>query len=383
MKRIGFGLVAATGVAMLAVAMPAAAAPAREPDLKVSATPGALPGTSVTVKARCASGCTLKLKEVNVIRFDRRSQQTGATGAQPLQMRGTIKAGATKAFAVPLRGELGALVRTTVAAGEYARLAVVADYKGKTGSYEVSRTAALHKPAMPKLLFAEDDLPMAPLKPSGKTSRWRVTLSGVQSTQWQYNRDQRRPSGCTIVANGNGTQVLRFRSSGSAVATIARKGKAQPFFRVPGGSGRMDVPITIDVDRKGAENKGVSGPCTEDDGVYGGDGPGQPPACNGKGRIANAHASLFYEGRELNAMRNAIEAFTEKNTGIDCPLYLGQWQGLGDLLLNAASNPRGDLADVGNAKKVIFILRRSINEPLPGGRVKTTARWTVTFQRVG
>jgi hypothetical protein len=375
------------GAAALATAAPAGAAASREPDLKIAATPGAAPGTSVTLKARCAATCKLALKEVNVIRFDRRSQQTGTTGRTPLTLRATVKAGATKAFRVPLRGELGGIVNATVAAGEYARLAVVADYQGKAGSYEVSRTAALHKPGMPKLLYGEDDLTVTPMKPaSGKRSRWRVSLSGVQTSTWQYNRDEKRPTGCTILSNGNGTQVMRFRSTKSVVATYGHQGKgtSQPMFVTAVGlRNRLRVPITIDVDRKGVENKGASGPCGPDDGIFGGEQDGGPPkACNGKGKIA-ANAELHYEGRELNAMRDALEAFVEKNTGIDCPLRLGEWQGLGDLLLFMAANPRGDLDAAGNAKKVIVILRRTVNEPLPGGTAKTTARWTVTFTRVG
>lgn len=374
-------LPAAVAVALLA--LPAtAAAQTPDPTLSLAPTAGAAPGQSLTLKARCAKGCTLKLRELTVMRFDRTGTQ--AAGSSGIALKGSkrVPRGKTVAIKVALADSAGALARKVVADGEYARVAVLADYSGPGGAHQVQRSIALHKPGMPKAIFAEDDGTLRPPPPPKRaSSRYRVTVSAVQQTRWSYDRDEAKGPGCTIVSNGSGTQTLRFSPKESVVARLVRGRDGKPAFdrRPSPFPHQLYVGGKLSVDRQGTRNAGVRGQC---DGVFGGDdGSGPPPPCNGKATFDAAVVVQYQPDGRLAAYRIPMEDIMGLDRGVDCPVEMGA-RAQGDLEVAWVSEPRADPTRAGSPGKYIAILRGKRTEPLPGGSVTTTTTYTVTFKKM-
>jgi hypothetical protein len=369
-------------VAAALVALPTtAAAQAPDPILSLAPTAGAAPGQSLTLTARCAKGCTLKLRELTVMRFDRKGVQGAGTSTLALKGSKRVPRGNAVAIAVPLADSAGALARKLVADGEYARVAVIADYSGADGARQVQRSIALHKPRMAKLVYADDDGVLRPAAaPKGASKRYRVTVSAVQQTKWSYDRDAARGPGCTVVANGSGTQTLRFAPKRSLVARLVRGRDGRPAFdrRPAPFPHQLFVGGKLTVDRKGTRNAGVRGEC---DGVYGGtDGGGLPPACNGRATFDAAVLVQYQPDGRLAGYRLPIEEIMSLDRGVDCPVEMGPRAG-GDLEMAWVSEPKADPTRAGNPGKYVAILRGKRTDPLPGGSVTTTTTYTVTFRK--
>ena len=136
---------------------------------------------------------------------------------------------------------------------------------------------------------------------------------------------------------------------------------------------------TLSVDRKGVANTGVSGQC---DGVFGGeDGSGPPPPCNGKASFAaTIYVEYLPDGR-LSGHRMPTEDIAG-NRGLDCPLEVGP-RSMGPLEMMWAFDGKADPTKAGDPGKYIVILRDKRTDTIPGGSIKTSVTYTVTFRKLG
>lgn len=369
-------------VAAAALALPASAtAQAPDPTLSLAPTPGAAPGQSLTLKARCAKECKLAPRELSVMRFDRKGAQQAGTATIALK-KGAKRIGAGKTVQVklPLSEGAGVLARQLVSSGEYARVSVLADFSGDGGQRQVQRSIALHKPGMKKLIYADDDAALRPPpKPRSRVARYRVTVSGVQKTDWQYNRDAADGPGCTIVSNGSGSQTLRFKPTESLVGKLAHRPDGKPYFDTrPSTFSDLFVGGKLSVERSGTRNSGVSGQC---DGTNGGDdGSGPPPPCNGKATFVSSVMVGYLANGHLGAFRLPTEEIMSLDRGVDCPVEMGARAGGMEMIY--ATQRNADPTRAGNDPgKYIVILRGSRTEPIPGGSVTTKVTYTVTFRK--
>jgi hypothetical protein len=369
------------GAALLACLPAGAAAQTPDPTLQLSPTKGAPPGQSLTLKARCAKACKLTPRELSVMRFDRQGGQQAGTSTIPLKGGARrIGAGKTVQMKLPLADAPGALARQLVASGEYARVHVLADFDGEGGQRQVARSVALHKPGMKKLVYADDDAALRPpAKPRSKVTRYRVTVSGIQKTDWRYNRDEAKGPGCTIVSNGSGNQTLRFKPTESVLAKLTHRPDGKPYFDTrPSTFSQLFVGGKLSVDRQGTRSAGVSGQC---DGTYGGeDGGGPPPPCNGKATFDSSVMVDYIAGGQLSAFRLPTEEIMSLDRGVDCPVEMGARAGGMEMIYAVGRN--ADPTRAGNDPgKYIAILRGSRKEAIPGGSVTTRVTYTVTFKR--
>ncbi len=370
-------------VAAAALALPASAtAQAPDPTLSLAPTAGAAPGQLLTLKARCAKDCKLAPRELSVMRFDRRGAQQAGTATLALKGAKRIGAGKTVQIKLPLGDSVGALARRHVASGEYARVQVLADFSGDGGERQVARSIGLHEPGMKKLLYADDDAALRPpTKPRSRVTRYRVTVSGVQKTDWSYNRDAASGPGCTIVSNGSGSQTLRFKPTESLLGKLAHRPDGKPYFDTrPSTFSDLFVGGKLSVERSGTRNSGVSGQC---DGTNGGDdGSGPPPPCNGKATFDSSVMVGYLANGQLGAFRLPTEEIMSLDRGVDCPVEMGSRAGAMEMIY--ATQRNADPTRAGNDPgKYIVILRGSRTEAIPGGSVKTKVTYTVTFKRVG
>lgn len=378
MRRTILPLLCAGG--LLACLPATAAAQAPDPTLALAVTKGAVPGQSLTLKARCVKACKLVPRELSVMRFDRQGAQQAGTSV--LALKGARRIGAGKAIEIklPLVDSAGALARQLVASGEYARVQVLADFDGDGGARQVQRSIALHKPGLKKLAYADDDAALRPpAKPRRKVTRYRVTVSGVQKTDWQYNRDAANGPGCTLVSNGSGSQTLRFRPTESILGKLTHRPDGKPYFDTrPSTFSQLFVGGKLSVERSGVRNAGVSGQC---DGVFGGeDGSGPPPPCNGKATFDSSVMVDYLANGNLSAFRLPTEEIMSLDRGVDCPVEMGARAGGMEMIY--AQQRNADPTRAGNDPgKYIVILRGSRSEAIPGGTVKTKVTYTVTFRK--
>lgn len=379
MKRI---LLLLFCLAQLALLPAAASAQIPDPALKLTATPGALPGHSLTLKASCAKSCRLRLRELNVLRFDRAGVQQAGSITSPLKGSKRLPAGKAVTIRLPLSGETGTFARHLVKQGEYARVSVIADYSGPQGARQVQRSVAMHKSGMKKLAFADDDLSLnRPRPPKGKVARYRVTASAVQRTTWSYNRDAPRGDRCTMIANGRGTQVLRFKPTESVVAKLAHHASGKPYFATsPSSSGTLYVGGKLAVDRKGVRNAGLVGDCDGDYGGGGGEIPA-PLACNGKVEFPATVMVSYDQAGRLSGYRLATESIMGLDRGVDCPVEMGS-RNDSELGMMWAMHPKADPTRDGDPGKYIALVRGSLAESIPGGKVKTNVTYTITFRKL-
>jgi hypothetical protein len=367
------------GLALLAGLPANTAAQAPDPTLELTPTPGAAPGQSLTLKARCAKGCTLRLRELSVLRFDKLGVQGAPSSTSPLKGTKQLPKGKTVSIKVALTGSTGVLARSLVDGGEYARVSVLADYKGPDGEHQVQRSIALRKPSLKKLIYAQDDGPVQPLPaPKSKVTRYRVTVSGVQRTKWSYNRDKTEGA-CTTVSNGSGTQVLRFSPDEAKLGKLTHRPNGKPYFdKRPSNFPQLFVGGKLSVDRKGTVNAGVRGEC---DGVFGGEQDGgPPPACNGKATFDSSIIIEYDADGRLGGFRLPMEDFAG-NRGVDCPVETGP-RSVGPMEMIWAFEGKADPSKAGNPGKYIVLLRAKRNESIPGGSVQTSVLYTVTFKKV-
>ncbi len=377
MKKL---ILSGLSAACLILSLPLSATAATDPALSLSPTPGAAPGYSLTLKVKCQKACSLKLRELTVLRFDRAGSQAEGSDTAPLRMKRQLPRGGSTAMVLPLSGSAGTLARRLINAGEYARVGVTAQYRSGSKAHEVQPSIALHRPGRPKLTYADSDAavtaPPAPKK--AKVNRYRVTVSALQKTEWRYNRDAEKASDCTVVANGQGTQILRFKSTGTTIAKLARRADGRPYFDArPLPIPQLFVKGKLSVDRKGVVNAGLRGPC---EGEYGGNDDPRPASdCFGKVDFKASVLLEYQPDGRLSAYRLPSDELGGYDRGLTCPVEFGS-QRLSPLEIRWAFGKRADpVKHGGDPGKYIVILRNKDTDPLVGGTSVTTTRYTVTF----
>jgi hypothetical protein len=385
--RGALGLLA---LAATLVALPAAAASAADPpvDLKLSMSRPDVRFGALELRARCTPGCTLRLRELNAVRYRTRGgvEQLPYSAIAPLSGTRRVPAGRTVVIRVPVpfavrEQAIAALPRGQAVVGH---LVASVEQNGTTTDASRQFTATMAGTPQPFPATPFLDAIRVPRARKGRTSpakRWRVTIAGRQITDWEYDRSEPAGTPCRMIAAGRGTQTLRFRSTKAVVVEEVAYGNGGLDLRVvgSGGIGSAPVPVRIDAVRDGVEQKGTEGGCGGDVGGDGGGGPG--PACV---RAGSAKAE-FNVGYGASPRR---DLFVFRGTGDDplvpvapdCPLELGA--GLDDPFDALTPRPVSG-GRLGGAGIVIARFRENRHAKLSGGGDELTrTEIVVTFKRV-
>jgi hypothetical protein len=215
--------------------------------------------------------------------------------------------------------------------------------------------------------------------------RFRVTIEGVQTTEWRYNREY-TDGACVSWARGSGKETIRFRSKPTVLRYARRTGPPgeTSHHELLGGKGelvwlrpRLDIERTGERDHGGSpECAGGGGHCPECEGPN-----PQTGKCTAKGtRDVWLTPALMPAGKL--GMISIASGLTPPLTP-ECPIE--QFHGsVGDPDLLEAQNKLGDPAKRGGGGKVIVIVRKKQTDKLDesGGVTTTTVRYTVTFTRL-
>lgn len=384
----------AAGLLALAVtlaALPAAASAADPPiDLELSMRTPDVRFNELELRARCTPGCTLRLRELNAVRYRTRGgvEQLPYSAIAPLSGTKRVPAGKTVVIRVPVPFAVREQAIAALPKGQAVVGHLVASVEQNGTTTDASRQFTVTTAGTPKPFPATPfvDAISVPRARKGRTSpakRWRVTITGRQITDWEYDRSEPAGTPCRMIAAGRGTQTLKFRSTRAVLVEEVVYGPTRGGLdlRVVGsrGNGSAPVPVRIDAVRDGSEQKGTEGGCGGDAG--GGTGGGDPrPACV---RTGSATAE-FNVGYDSSARR---DVFVYRGTGSDplvpakpdCPLELAT--PLDDpfdvLTPRAADGGRLD-----GAGKVIVRYRENRHAKLPGGGDELTRmEMVVTFRR--
>lgn len=383
-------LLALAAASLAALPAGASAAPAAPTDFKLSMRAPDVRFPELELRARCTPGCTLRLKELNAVRYRTRGgvEQLPYSAIAPLSGTRRLPAGRTVVIRIPVPFAVRESAIAALPKGQALVGHVVMDVEQNGTTFEASRqftatTAGTPQP-FPATPYA--DAIRIPRPAKGRTRRsmrWRVTITGRQITDWEYDRSEPAGTPCRMIAAGRGTQTLRFRSTKAVVVEEVAYGNGGLDLRVAGsgGIGSAPVPVRIDAVRDGAEQKGTEGGCGGD---VGGDGGGDPrPACVRAGS-AKAEFNVGYSGSSRR------DLFVFRGTGDDplvpaapdCPLELGA--GLDDPFDVLTPRPVSG-GRLGSAGIVIARFRENRHAKLSGGGDDdelTRTEIVVTFKRV-
>jgi len=359
--------------ASLSAVTGAAAAPLVE--LKIEAKGADVLTQELQLRAECDSACTIGLANVNVLRFSREGEQLPGAATQPLKGSKRLSAKRAVTFDVPLSTWNRSHLQSAVAGGGYAVVQVAVTVDGGEGPYT---TASVRAPSTPKKFLAQEEI-VVDLKPQipAAAPRYRISVSGLQTTDWSYDRDKTTGT-CTVVSNGAGKQTIRFASKKSAIGRIAAIG-AEAVLVPASGRAPFVLPMQLKIERDGKFNAGVSGQC---EGVFGVEGSGPPGPCQRTGTLDTARAQLMFSGRDrlnLSLDPDSLLGFAPAAGLPDCPIMPFAEADDNLDLMDAVHR----LAAPGAAGKVILIAKRSKTDKLEGGATKTTVRWTVTLSKIG
>lgn len=385
------GAVGLLALAATLAALPAAASAADPPvDLKLSLRTPDVRFGELQLRARCTPGCTLRLRELSAVRYRTRGgvEQLPYSAIAPLKGTKRIPAGKTVVIRIPVPFAVREQTIAALPKGQAVVGYLVASVEQNGTTTDVPRqfTATMAGTPQPFPATPFVDAIRVPRPPKGRTSpakRWRVTITGRQITDWEYDRSEPAGTACRMIAAGRGTQTLKFRSTKAVLVEEVVYGLTRGGLdlRVVGsnGNGSAPVPVRIDAVRDGTEQKGTEGGCGGDAG--GGDGGGGPrPACFRTGS-AKAELHVGYSG---GATR---DLFVSRGTGDDplvpakpdCPLELAA--PLDDPFDILTPRP-ADGGRLNGAGKVIVRFRENRHAKLLGGGDELTRmEMVVTFRR--
>jgi hypothetical protein len=364
-------------LALAATALAPAGAAALPLELKLEAEKGADVLTDeLTLRAQCDSACTLGLVSIGVLRFDGKGEQLPGAASEPLKGSQKLRPGKAATLKLPLPAAVRSRIQSAVADKGYAVVQVAVSVDGEEGPYT---SASLHGPGAPKRLLAQEDIVVDP-RPDlpSRPARYRVSISGTQTTTWSYNRDS-TTGACKTISNGSGQQTISFRSDAKTVGRVSY-GKSGAVLVNAGGKAPLIVPIRIDAKRDGKVAAGLEGAC---EGVPAGEegGKGAPADCVHSGGLSQ-RALLSFSGRDrLNLSLDPEWQLLAPLAGVpDCPIqpFVGADEDL-DLLdaVHRMADPGG------NDGKVILVARATKTDKLDGGSTTTRVRWVVTFSKLG
>lgn len=340
----------------------------------------------LVLRATCQVACTVRLKEATMVRYRTRGglEQLahGAEGA----LRGSrrIPAGRTVEIPVALPPTIGGFALAALGRREAVLGHVTLTVTPSGGMpTEVVRQFSAVAPGTPAPFKASDfhDTFVVPKPRPARASRarYRLTLTGTQTSRWSYDRSTTEGA-CRVHDSGSGRQTLRFRSTRAVTVEELVWRTGEPALRQVGTDfAGVFVPVRVEADRDSTERKGADGDCGGSGG--GGDG-GERPECVRRGARDIYFMVGFLAGREIHAF-TSVTSFPTPSAAPDCPVELAA--GLRDPLdvLVTPGSKGGWLANGGGPGKVIAVYRKSDTTRIGGGTVRTTARFTVTFQRVG
>ncbi len=376
MRKIALALPLLVLALCAAALAPAGATAMPALELKLEAEKGVDVLTEeLTLRAQCDSACTLGLVSIGVLRFDGKGEQLPGAASEPLQGSQKLRPGKAATFKLPLPAAVRSRLQSAVADGGYAVVQVAVAVDGEEGPYT---SASLHGPDVPKRLLAQEDITVDP-RPDlpSRPARYRISISGTQTTNWSYNRD-RTTGACTVISNGSGQQTISFRSKASSIGRVSY-GKGGAVLVAANGKAPLGIQVRAEAKRDGKVAAGLNGACN---GVPAGEegGQGSPEDCLHTGGILQ-RAVLSFSGRDRLNLSLDPEFILAPVGGVPtCPIqpFVGADEDLD--LLDAVHR----LADPGgNDGKVILVARASKTDKLEGGSTTTSVRWVVTFRKLG
>jgi hypothetical protein len=383
LNRSGRGLVAV--LAACAAALVAAPAASAAVAMKISAPKGSdVLIEELTLKAKCDEACTLGLNRVQAMNF-KGGQQQPATGEEKLKGSKRLKPGQTATFEVPLGPYVRSQIQSAAKSKQATVVQVVTNLNGVEGPY---RSATLRTKGAPTAPAGQDDIVLAPkVKLRSGATRWRVSVSGVQTTKWHYDRSYAGADGCDSWARGDGEQTISFRSKKPVVVRYGKRlhlGGKKPEPELVGKHGSFENwRLDTDIARTSKVDHGATPECGEGGGGHCpgcGGGSGVPEECKAKATRDEFYAVLMLD----DTRRLYANAGTSQPARLaECEMQPFRWA-FGDLDVLHAFHGFGNPAQHGGGGKVIVILRNKRTDPLDegGGFTTTSVRYTVTFRRI-
>lgn len=379
-------------LAAAAAALPATAAaltPAPQDNpFKLSRPAGGDGLDELLLSASCPDGCTLRLKEMTLVRYQTRGavEQLAFSAVGPLKGGGRVAAGGRAAIPVRFPDAVSGFALASLGRGEalVGTVTVAVTPAGGGAPTDVVRQFTAVSPGTPAPFPATGytaAITVPKPRPARATRpvRYRMTIAGTQTSRWSYDRTEQRGA-CRIIDSGSGNQTLRFRSTRAVTVEELVWHTGTPALRQVGtGFSGVFAPVRVEAERDGSEQKGVEG--AGDCGNYGGE-RGEPRECLRRGARDISFMVGFLRSRKLHAFTTSI-SFDRPSEAPDCPVEIAE--GLHDPLdiLEGPGSPGGWIANGGRPGKVIAVYRKSDTTRIGGGSVRTTARYTVTFRRIG
>ncbi|MDW5594711.1 hypothetical protein VSS74_10210 [Conexibacter stalactiti] len=402
------------------LALGAAALPAAAPAFATAATTAPAASTAATtapyelsvelaradarmrelrLTARCPSGCTLRLRTLSLSPYKTRGGVEQLQSPLPQTLSGGRRAapGKTVVLRVPVSPSLSGAASGALQAGQAVVAGVVVEVGTADGNtYTVApqavvRTASTPAPFPETRTTRSTVVRLPKVKPGDLIPYW-VTIRGTQRSSWRYDRGEQRGS-CTVIANGSGTQQLKFRTVRpfSIVQGQWEVGRTDDPSISAGkehGYGGAYIPVKVDAVRDSGANTGVSGDC---DGTSGGEGR-PAPACERSGsKIFHFHpfmvdrgtlyVSTTFGGADDDVPGQKPDCPVEHSDQVAHPLQVLPLEHEGD------GHPNSDLTKgmkpgSGDAPGlVIERFKKTRSERIDGGTLTTTTRFELTFRR--
>jgi hypothetical protein len=389
-----------TNVALgLAVVSAVAAAPAASASVAPSAAPvaelrlsQASPSAALdelTLRATCAEACTLRLTQLNVIPYSTRGGveqlPNAATGALSVSRRLPARRAVTIRVAVPAEVQRAAMLAAPRGIAFVGHLVTEVTPAGGGEPVELPRQFTVTTPGTPAPVPASPyvdaiRLPRQETSRAGKPPRYSMTLKGVQTSSWAYDRTSSE-GGCTVTDRGRGRQTLLFRSLRPKTVQQVRWNRGQLALQQVGVDfAGIFVPIRIEAERDSSADKGAQGDCIGG----GGDGRGGQGECTRRGSAEITLMAGYLGMRSVFDVGSTVLNWTDASSVPDCPVEYAGAPTLRDPLdiLSASTKPGEDLTRGGTPGKVIIVLRGRDVTRLDGGSVTTNVKTTVTFRKL-
>lgn len=384
---VSSALLAAAALAALPAAASAVApvtafeltAPSRDPRLG-----------ELELRASCRPGCTLKLRELNVLRYKTRGgtpQQLPHAAAGPLKGTYKLAAGKPQEIRIVVPVDVQAVARESLPAG----LALVGNVTMSVTAADGTTTDAVRQfnvrtPKTPapfprSPVFDSIVVTESPRAIRGKRWNYAVTVEGRQTSRWSYDRN-RTTGACTVLDNGRGVQRLTFRSKDGYYVQHVPTVSGWPVLRVPGKSFEPMIPIRIEAERDSREQKGTSGDCGG--GTAGGGGGSERRACiRTGGRPAFFDLGYVFTGDNRYGLYAGAthSSFERPTVEPDCPfeMYGDALDPLQPEVARANAEAHRTLAAGPGQAVMLFSVNR--REKLEGGWLSSSTRYSVTFRK--
>lgn len=359
----------------------AAATPAYELRLSAAGAEADLGG--LVLQARCATACTLQLRDLNVLRY-KGGEQLPHAGSGSLSGTRRLPAGKTVLIRIDVPASVRHVATASLPRGEALFGNLVATVTPAGGApVDAVRQFTVTTPgtAAPFPPMATVDAIKVPKKlraGARRRARYALTLAGTQTSRWSYDRTEQQ-GGCRILDSGSGTQTLRFRSTRAVTVEELRWRTGDLALRQVGTDfSGVFVPVRVDAERDGSAQKGARGDC----GVYGGERDEPAPECVRRGGREIWFAVGFLSRSKGLDASTTISSFDTPSEQPDCPIEPAE-RLLDPLdVLDTRPDRAGWLANGGSPGKVLSVFDAKDTTKLQGGKVTTTTHFTVTFRKL-